>query len=376
MNLANDPNHLPGRLAIGKGNSLVTIQHLQDPSLGAHGPRQDYSLGDPVLRPKRRGGSSVLAWGKDHLPLKSILSKKRLDNDDPPDILEPWEAASRRSPGHSTHEQATEQPLSRIHLSRSNNRLKPCDCPSQGPLCTVPSVSTTTTGDDVDTAAQSTTLGSKNMGWASGLEKQAMTVISNPYLLSVNTFAAIPGSNSSQSNLYFKKGSGVDCRCPITASSLNETVITIQYPSTITTNDNRDPGTMKTIRRKPIASKPSDNGSVSTPPASLLCSPEQEKQNRIERLEKRRAYLARRRESIEKALHKLTWYSQPCSTLDFMKATQEVKKTTTRLHSDLADVRREEHDIGLHLFLVLKTQDEKNYCGGGSTSLWVSRVTR
>jgi hypothetical protein len=59
-----------------------------------------------------------------------------------------------------------------------------------------------------------------------------------------------------------------------------------------------------------------------------------------------------------------------------MNAREEVKKTTARLSSELADIRREEHNVGLKLFRALKSQDEADYCGGGSTSLWVSRVTR
>ncbi|KAL4913623.1 hypothetical protein BDW62DRAFT_220592 [Aspergillus aurantiobrunneus] len=379
MKLASDP--LPNRVPVGKGDSLRTGRRLQEPSPGGHNPRQYCLPGDPAIRQSRPRGSSVLAWGKDHLPLKGILSKDRcqlpLDTDGHSTILDPWEATSigRRPPEYSTCEKATEQPSSRIHLSRSNDRLKPCDCPSQGPLCAIPSVTTTITGGDVDAAAQKTTLGSKIMEWANGLEKQAVTIIHDPYTLSFNAFTAIPSSNTSQTDLYLNKGSGVHCRSSTTTSSLDETVMTIQYSSTITTKDERLPGTInKRLPRKPVASQPSKTGSNST--SSLRSSPEREKRNRIEQLESRRRYLTRRRESIEKALYKLMWHSRPYSTPDFMKASEEVKKTTVRLHSDLADVRRAEHDIGLQLFLALKNMDERDYCGAGGTSLWVSRVTR
>ncbi|KAL3473179.1 hypothetical protein BJX99DRAFT_261610 [Aspergillus californicus] len=366
MELASDPYNLPSRVSFGKDESLITTREFSS----GHSPRQNYPLENPPIRQRRRHGSSVLAWGKDHLPLKSILPKERLDDDEPLHILD-----TRPSPEHSTDDTATERRSSRIHLSRSNDRLKPCDCPSQGPLCTTPSISTTTTGDDVDAAAQKTTPGSKSMEWANGLEKQATTITHDS--VSASTSTALSGSNTSQSDLYSKKSPGVDCRSSIIASSLNEPVMTIQYASTITTNDERRPGTAnKTIPRKPVSSQPSRNSSISTPSPSLLYSPEREKRERIERLEKRKCYLARRRVCIEKALHGLMWHSRPCSTLDFMKAHEEIKKTTTRLYSDLDEVRRKEHEISLDLFRILRSQDEKDYCGGGSASLWVSRVTR
>jgi hypothetical protein len=210
------------------------------------------------------------------------------------------------------------------------------------------------------------------MEWANGVEKQAMA-IHDRYVLSVNTFTAISGSNPSLNDLYVNSGSEVDCRR--STSSLNETVTTIQYSSAMTMEGELVLGAVnRSILRRPFASQPFETGSSST--SSTLREPGRERQDRVERLERRSRSLARRREYIEKAIHNLMWHSRPCSPLEDGKAREEVKKTTARLHSDLADIRREEHEIGLRRFRALRSQDERDYCGGGSTSLWISRVTR
>ncbi|KAL4957599.1 hypothetical protein BDW69DRAFT_180523 [Aspergillus filifer] len=374
MMMVSDPYHFSNRVPVGKGDSLITGRRLQAPSLEGPEPRQDCLPEDSAIRRRRSRGLSVLAWGKDHLSLKGLLSRERCRLPLNPDgIVDPWEGVSisRPWPRLFTSEQAAEQPSSRIHLSRRNDRLNPCDCPAQGPLCGVPPVSATSMDDDADAAAQRT-MGNKIMEWANGREKQAM-VIHDRYVLSVNSFRSIPGSNPSLSDLYVKRGSGIDRKC--STSSLNETVMAIQYASSITTKGELVLGAVnRSIPRKPVASQQSETGSISTSPT--LSASGREKNDRVERLERRSRSLARRRECIEKAIHNLMWYSQPCSALEDGKAREERKRTTARLHSDLADVRREQHEIGLRLFRALRSQDERDYCGGASTSLWVSRVTR
>jgi hypothetical protein len=207
----------------------------------------------------------------------------------------------------------------------------------------------------------------------SGLEKQAMAIIHDPYTRYPNTLAANTGSNTSPGDPHLIKVAGVDCST--TTSSLKETVMTIQRSSTITTENDPVPDALKkVISRRPTVSQPSDNGSISM--RLLRCSPERGNRTRIQILETRRDTLTRRRASTEKAIYDLMWHWRPCSALYDLNAREGNKKIIARLNSELADIRREEHDVGLNLFRALKSQDEENYCGSGSTSLWVSRVTR
>lgn len=91
-------------------------------------------------------------------------------------------------------------------------------------------------------------------------------------------------------------------------------------------------------------------------------------------LEARRDNLARRRANINTIIHELTQVIQPSSIAYDMAARDEVKKTVASLNNELADIRREEHEIGMKLFRLWKKRDEKNLYGGDS-GLWVKRVT-
>ncbi|KAL4993267.1 hypothetical protein BDV10DRAFT_179464 [Aspergillus recurvatus] len=385
--LANHSYCSPSHVHIWNSDSLLIDQRSQEFSPGHHKPRQDCVSGDPAIRPNIKTmakllgsrGSNMLAWGKAHLPPKRTLSEEQCrlsyNNDTlPSNLLEPWNAISGQLPESLTYEKSIEQPSLRIHLSRSNDRLKACGCPSpeQGPLCVTPSVVTTITGGDAGFAAQKTNLPSRIMEWASGLEKQAVTMLHDRYALYVDTFTTKPCSNTSPSDLSLIEGVGVDRFTP--KSSLKETAMTIRYSSMMTTDDELIPGaTKKIISRRSTTSQPSDNDQVSMPP--LLCSNDQGNRDRIEMLEARRDTLAGHKASIEKAIYDLTWGSGAYSDPYDMDAREEVKKTTAKLNSELADIKREERDVGLSLFRALKSQDEF-YGGSGSSSLWVSRVTR
>jgi hypothetical protein len=196
------------------------------------------------------------------------------------------------------------------------------------------------------------------MEWTNWLGKQAITLIHD--------------SDKSPSDLHLIMGAG---DCFTTSSNPNETIVTIHSSSKIVAEDELLPGTIvKITPQRPTDSLPSDTGSFSIPPSE--CSSERENRSRIEVLEAKRYSLIRRRESIEKAIYDSMWPLGPCFAPYDMNAREEVKKTSARLSSELADIRREEHNIGLKLFRALKSRDEADYCGGGSASLWVSRVTR
>ncbi|KAL4746992.1 hypothetical protein BDW72DRAFT_209924 [Aspergillus terricola var. indicus] len=376
IKLASHSYHLPSCAHIRNGGSTIFGRHSQEPSSGDHKPRDCLSW-DPATRQEGSCISSMFARGKDHLRPRRILSKDQcqlsLESDDPPsNILKPWKAVSRRLPENSIHAKPMEQGPLQVHLSRSNGRLNTCDCPEHGPLCAVPSVVTTITGGDIDATAQKTDLPSRILELANRLEEQAMTIIHDSYTLYIKTFTANPGSNRSSRDLHLTKGTGADRQTTI--PSLKETVMTVQHSTKMTEDEIARGAIDKIISWRSTVSQPFNNGSISMPP--LQCPPEREDRNHIELLETRRYSLARRRESIEKVLYNLMWHSRPCSAPYGTEAREEVKKITTRLNSELADIMREEHCVGLNLFRALKHRDEEEYCGSGSTSLWVSRVTR
>lgn len=104
------------------------------------------------------------------------------------------------------------------------------------------------------------------------------------------------------------------------------------------------------------------------------CPPEKQAENRIEALEARRETLARRKGNISTIIDELTHVIQPSSVAYDLAAREEVKRTVASLNNELADINREDHEIGLKLFRAYKKRDEQD-CRAGSTSLWVKRVT-
>lgn len=104
------------------------------------------------------------------------------------------------------------------------------------------------------------------------------------------------------------------------------------------------------------------------------CPPEKQAENRIDALEARRDTLARRMGNIDTIIHELTQVIQPSSIAYDMAARDEVKRTVSSLNNELADIKKEDHEIGLKLFRAYKKRDEQGP-NAGSTSLWVKRVT-
>lgn len=411
---------LRNRIHTLNDNSLLLGRCSQEPSSGDRNPKQNCLLGDPKIsdaglfeqvpaynKPFRANitvnaksagshGSSILAWGKDHFPAKRLLSETRCRlslNDDnlPSNIFDLRKAVNRRSPKRiPTYEKPKEQSSSRVRLSCSNDRLMARDRPSpdDGPIHMVPSVVTTITSGNADIPTRKTNLPSRIMQWASGLEEPAISIIHDPYPLGMNMSMPKPNFNTSPNDLEPIDDAGANqptSRLSVTTSalthsgrssapSLKETVTTTQYASSIITEEQTVPGAIEKINsQKSTLSNLSDNGSTSTP--LLQCSPKGGTRNRIEILETRRDALARRKADIEKAIYELMWPTQPSYAAYDMDAREEVKNTKARLDSELAHVRREEYYVGLNIFRAWRKRDEVDYCGAGSTTLWVRRLT-
>ncbi|KAJ5095501.1 hypothetical protein NUU61_004857 [Penicillium alfredii] len=84
--------------------------------------------------------------------------------------------------------------------------------------------------------------------------------------------------------------------------------------------------------------------------------------------------LTRRRYNLETVIHELTQVIQPSSIAYDLAAKAEVKKTVNSIENELAEIKREEHELGLKITRAWRRLDEKENNGDGS-GLWVKRVT-
>lgn len=127
---------------------------------------------------------------------------------------------------------------------------------------------------------------------------------------------------------------------------------------------------IKSMKRKPISS-----GDTAPPPPELelKLSPEEQTQRRIDSLEARRLQLSLRKDSIKTMLHELTEVIQPSSIAYDMATRDEVKKTVNSLKTELDDIGKEDHEIGMKLVRLYKNLD--NASEFEHSSLWVKRVT-
>lgn len=91
-------------------------------------------------------------------------------------------------------------------------------------------------------------------------------------------------------------------------------------------------------------------------------------------LEAKRNDLVRRRMNINTMINELTQVIQPSSVAYDMAAREEVKKTVASLNNELAEIKKEEHDIGLKILRAWKKRENEDVYGQ-SSSLWVKRVT-
>ncbi|KAL1958282.1 hypothetical protein VTO42DRAFT_4790 [Malbranchea cinnamomea] len=140
-----------------------------------------------------------------------------------------------------------------------------------------------------------------------------------------------------------------------------------------TPNINKDvpplPGKLgKITSRKPTPSEvPSDA-------KDLPHSPEvKHVTSRIEALKAKQNDLARRRGNINTIIHELTQVIQPSSISYDMATRSEVKKTVESLNNELAEIKKEEHEIGMKLLRAYKKLENEDYFGETSP-LWVKRV--
>jgi len=131
--------------------------------------------------------------------------------------------------------------------------------------------------------------------------------------------------------------------------------------------------TVKSTTRKPIRLS-GTTADLETSKALPQSPPELNAQSRIDALKARQDDLSRQKTNLNTIIYELTQVIQPSSIAYDMATRDEVKKRVARLNSELDEVRKEEHDVGLKLVRAWKKRDEQDVYGG-SSSLWVRRVT-
>ncbi|KAM5449168.1 hypothetical protein MaudCBS49596_004993 [Microsporum audouinii] len=128
---------------------------------------------------------------------------------------------------------------------------------------------------------------------------------------------------------------------------------------------------VKNTTRKPT---PSQMTTVSETGTSPQAQPETNITTRIEDIKAKLADLARRKTNIDTMIHELTQVIQPSSIAYDMATRSEVSKTVTSLNNELADIKKEEHELGLKLLRAYKKRDKGDIYANEPT-LWVKRVT-
>ncbi|KAL2796876.1 hypothetical protein BJX66DRAFT_323741 [Aspergillus keveii] len=338
--------------------------------------------------------SKILGWGKEQLASRRKASEDRHrfyrgNNENvSPAPREPWKGPSGRDPIITPiQEKLRNGSSSRLHLSRSNDRLREMDTPSPiaGIIPSSTVITTITAGEDIHQEP--------NTYDAPEAEDNASAVSSAPPRVDL-------GSGSELNvRLADLRIAGDDVNAPTSRFSVTtydptevgsltpsprHSISPSPPPSIIETASQSSEyarSIMSRARPVPSAIAPGKRPTRKPTPSEVLSSKalppnpaEMTAEGRIEMLEAKRSDLLRRRTNINTIIHELTQVIQPSSVAYDMAARDEVKKTVASLNNELAEIKREEHEIGLKLLRAWKKREEEDFYGQ-STSLWVKRVT-
>ncbi|EAW21511.1 uncharacterized protein NFIA_066780 [Aspergillus fischeri NRRL 181] len=394
------PDNRPSTQGLSGQNRTARWDGFSDAPTTSHSDKFAPNLSTDIsFGSQHTGSSNASRWikGPGHSKEQNTEGRQRSPskNDNPFSLAvrEPWKGPSGRSAMiNPIQEKPRERSSSRVHQSKNNdhnNRSKESDraSPDYSYLGFAPSVVTTITGGADNTLGPDRRQPSKSRQQPS-IAKKPITSISATS--DVPPRIEIPGSTLEATLAELKLSTGDQAHAPVSRFSATTCATTESDSPTPSRRESVDAASQSTenapsimSRKRPIPSamapgkkptrKPTpsqaDNGKDLPP-----CPPEQQAQNRIEMLEARRDTLARRRANINTIIHELTQVIQPSSIAYDIAARDEVKKTVTSLNNELADIKREEHEIGMKLFRLWKKRDEQDLYGGDS-GLWVKRVT-
>ncbi|KAJ5924800.1 hypothetical protein N7466_008987 [Penicillium verhagenii] len=128
------------------------------------------------------------------------------------------------------------------------------------------------------------------------------------------------------------------------------------------------------VSRKPVRKPtPAEAAQASNSVDQSSTNEPKEPMDRILALEAKRDGLARRRVNLETVIKELTHVIQPGNVVYDLAAKQEVKRSVQSIENDIAEIKREEHELGLKAARAWRRLDEFNNGDGGT--LWVKRVT-
>ncbi|KAJ6115782.1 hypothetical protein N7523_006199 [Penicillium sp. IBT 18751x] len=131
----------------------------------------------------------------------------------------------------------------------------------------------------------------------------------------------------------------------------------------------------KPISKKPVRKPtPSEVGRATLSAQPPVNDQPKDSQSRIESLEARRDELAKRRFALETVIKELTRVIQPASYGYDQAAKAEVKRSVQSIENEIAEIKKEEHELGMRITRAWRRLDEKENNGDGS-NLWVKRVT-
>ncbi|KAF9889965.1 hypothetical protein FE257_006839 [Aspergillus nanangensis] len=349
------------------------------------------SLETHASKPAGSANTNIFDWGKDQLRARRKFSEARAtppknDHSLPLGIIrEPWKGPSGRSPMvNPIQEQPRARSSSRVRLQRSNDRLNEYKIPENEPFSVVSSVVTTITGGDGN--HKRPPAASRGVRHIQEVPEPSSTPPPNrapprvdlPESDLTTTLADLNLTNAAEPMSRFSATTydPTEVGSTTTASprdSLDDASQITESPASIMSRRRPVPSSIvptKQTARKPTPSQASGDFDKALP----QCPPEQHAQNRIEILEARRESLARRKANIDTIIHELTQVIQPSTIAYDMAAREEVKKTVASLNNELAEIKREEHEIGVKLLRLWKKRDEQDIYGA-NTGLWVKRVT-
>ncbi|RDW86376.1 uncharacterized protein DSM5745_03018 [Aspergillus mulundensis] len=393
---------------LSKANATKWDNFSGEPTTSNHGRFGQVNPGNVsfethVSAPRQRSNSSKLMdWGKEHLHSRKKTSESRnrfYAGEATPFVhREPWRGQSGRSPMvYPIQEKPRNRSSSRLHFSRSSDRLREMNTPSpivgsSGTFTTIitageqnhrqqPQPRPRPQGPYGHDAPQSRNASAVSV---TSTAPPRVDLVSSPDLSASLTDLTLADDEYNEPTSRFSVTTYGTTEVESSTPSPRNSITPSPPPSIIETASQRSTDTTRSImsRSRPVPSAiapgkrpvrkptPSEISNKALPPNPA----EMTVQGRIDMLEAKRAELVRRKANISTMINELTQVIQPSSIAYDMAAREEVKKTVASLNSELADIQKEEHDIGLKLLRAWKKRDDGDFYGA-SSSLWVKRVT-
>ncbi|CRL22972.1 unnamed protein product [Penicillium camemberti] len=138
----------------------------------------------------------------------------------------------------------------------------------------------------------------------------------------------------------------------------------------------KQPDSSKPVRKPTPSQVAQQGGQIPAQSSSPPPPPEVplDAQGRIKAMETKRDDLTQRRYSLESLIAELSKALQPTSAAYDLAAKAEVQKSIKGIEGEIADIKKEEHDLGMKISRAWRRLDEKENSGDGN-NLWVKRVT-